>query len=334
MRIILVDDSALVRNIMRQVLEGNSDITIAAEASNGLKGVEMVAEHKPDLVIMDIKMPVMDGLDATQQIMQSHPVPIIIFSNEINSENSFKALQHGALDIMKKPDIDQFNNPDFFIDFIKRLKSLATVKLPEIKGETKSSAGVVNPNSRYGMIVIGASTGGPKALSILLKKIPRDFPTGMVLVQHMETGFDGGFANWLNNETELTVRLARNNDFPGRGELLVAPNEKHLIFHNGKLMLDDGPKVLNQKPSINRLFTSAASEYGSSLIGILLTGTGSDGADGCVDIRKRGGRTLVQNEATSTVFGMPKAAIERGGADVILPLEEIPDYLVSLTGVK
>jgi len=332
MKILIVDDSALLRGILKQTLLAHGSVKMVVEASNGKIAVEKNMSEKPDLIIMDINMPVMDGITATREIMSRRPVPVMIFSNELDARNSFTALEYGALDLMKKPDIDQINNPDFCRAFVDRLRELAS-SLPKdryeaaLGDEAKTTAG-----KGFDMIVMGASTGGPLAIGSIISTLPASFPLGIVIVQHMETGFDQSFASWLNDDTPLTVRLAKDDDFPAPGEVLIAPASHHLLFRNSRLALDDGPKVLNQKPSVDVLFSSAALQFRERLIGVLLTGMGSDGAKGCVDIKQNGGTTLVQDADTSTIFGMPKSAIRLGGASRVLPLDKISETLLALAG--
>ncbi len=334
MKILIVDDSALLRGILKQTILEHSTAGSVIEASNGLIAAEKNLSEKPDLVIMDINMPLMDGISATREIMRQRPVPVMIFSNEVDAVNSFTALKYGALDIMKKPDIDQLNNPDFYRHFIEKLYTLATAS-PKIHRENASDGETGAPPAKgYEMIVMGASTGGPLAIGRIIERLPARFPLGIVVVQHLETGFDESFAQWLDSETPLTVRLARENDLPAPGEILIAPAMRHIVFQGPRLALNDGPKVLNQKPSVDVLFSSASVQFRERLIGVLLTGMGSDGARGCVDIKKNGGITLVQDADTSTIFGMPKSAIQLGGASRVLPLDKITDTLIELTGLS
>jgi two-component system chemotaxis response regulator CheB len=332
MKILIVDDSALLRSILKQVLQSYADVTVLYEATNGRQAVEMNRSHDLNLIIMDITMPIMDGFEATEIIMKEKPAPVLILSNDVDSAASFRALNLGALEVMKKPELDEFNNPAFYRDFITKLKALASADSPEQHSSPESDLPVMDGNNRFQMIVLGASTGGPKAISKLLKPIPKNFPLGIIIVQHLETGFDESFTQWLDGETPLSVRVAHDSDFPGPGEVVIAPAGKHLIFNKKKLHLDDGPKILNQKPSVDKLFISAAQQFESQLIGILLTGMGTDGAEGCVAIKSRGGYTIVQDQASSTIFGMPRAAIERKGATRVLPLESIAEFILRLTG--
>jgi len=324
MRILLVDDSALIRNILKSIFS-ETDIVIAGEASNGEQGVELVKTLRPDLVLMDINMPILNGLEATERIMKEHPVPICIFSNEVDSDLTVKALGYGALDAIRKPDIDKMNDPDFLKSFLSRLKGMASAHFSPGKGIKAA------PGPRvFQAVVMGASTGGPVALKELLSRLPSDFPLGIALVQHIEDRFDKSFAQWLNTQTGLSVQLALGGEELLPGVVWVAPAGKHLIVREGRLVLDDGPKVVNQKPSVDRLFETGADWFGRGLIAVLLTGMGTDGASGCVRVKEKGGHTIVQDETSSAIFGMPKAAIERGAAVTVLPLIEISEFLTSL----
>jgi two-component system, chemotaxis family, protein-glutamate methylesterase/glutaminase len=334
MRILIVDDSALVRTILKEILKMDKGFSVAGEAANGQRGVEMAAELKPDLIIMDINMPVMNGLEATRYIMEKEPVPILILSTEIDAVTGFKAIQTGACEVMKKPEMDKFNEPAFAGEFFGKLRHIAASKLKRDSTSMKGDVAVPHPDRGFKAVVIGASTGGPMAIRDLLKGLPVSFPLPILVVQHLETGFDAGYTQWLKDECSFNVKLCTDNTRPLAGEVIVAPTEKHMVVKDGRLFLDEGPKVLNQRPSVDVLFESAAAAYGSGLIGVLLTGMGRDGANGLLQVQKQGGRTIAQDEASSAIFGMPKAAIDLKAAGHILNLKDIPHFLARLTGVK
>lgn len=331
MRILLVDDSALIRSIIKSFLGLAEDLVVAGEASNGERAIELNRELHPDFIIMDINMPVMDGLEATRHIMQDRPVPILIFSNEIDAENSYQAINNGAIDVMRKPEMDQFNDPEFYQGFLQKIRLLAEKKpILESVAPTVREYDVREKKNACQFVVIGASTGGPPAVRQVLQHLPETFPCGIALVQHLEKGFDQGYVQWLNESTALDVRLVEKTEKITPGEVYVAPVDQHLITQDNRVRLDDGPRVLFQKPSVDVLFESAAKSFGNRLLGVLLTGMGRDGANGCVSIVSNGGFTLVQDKETSAIFGMPKAAIELGGASKVLPLQDIAGYLVDL----
>ncbi len=183
------------------------------------------------------------------------------------------------------------------------------------------------------MVVIGASTGGPVAVKTVLKGLPPDFPVGIAYVQHIEDAFYDQYARWLDRQTELSVRLAHDNDYPRPGEVLVAPAGFHLLFKKGKLVLDDSPPIMNLRPCVDKLFVSAAENFGSRLIGLIMTGMGSDGAVGCAEIVSRNGYIIAQDEDSSVVFGMARVAAVKNGVSVVLSLEKICDHLKELVTV-
>lgn len=334
-RILLVDDSALIRSILHQVFEQEPGVMVVGEASNGKKGCEFNRELRPDVIIMDINMPVMDGVTATRQIMAEGPVPIIIFSSSLDAKISFEAVSAGAVDIIPKPDIDQIGSREF-IDGLKAKMVLAMKSRRSAPaGPASASSDTPDPGSRFpplGAVVIGASTGGPLAVRQVLKGLPGDFPVGIAVVQHLEESFDQGYADWLNEISPLSVRLAEDGDSLKPGSVLIAPVGRQLAVRQGCLKLEDTPAVLNQKPAVDVLFSTAADYYRGSLLGILLTGMGRDGADGCRAIRGRGGYTVVQDESTSAIFGMPRAAIEEGGASEVVPLPDIANRILAFLG--
>ncbi|MDF2577974.1 MAG: response regulator receiver modulated CheB methylesterase [Chlamydiales bacterium] len=337
MRVLIADDSAVMRMILSQVIQQQEGLELVGEAKNGQEAYDFNVRYRPDLIIMDINMPVLGGLEATQKIMNHQPVPILIFSNAVDSHTSFIAIKNGAVDIIKKPNIDQLNNPDFIKSFCEKLLSLRSFKsLSSTKNLAPTSPSLYQESKQahYEMLVIGASTGGPVAVNTLLSGLPKDFPLPIAIVQHLEVGFDQGYVEWLDSDTKLNVRLAKDGDSPQPGEVLVAPATHHIVFQGRRLYLNDGPRVLNQKPAVDVLFETAAKTYKQHLVGVLLTGMGADGANGCVAIKQQSGYTVVQDKESSAIFGMPKCAIEKGGACTVLPLLEISKHLIKITSNK
>jgi two-component system, chemotaxis family, protein-glutamate methylesterase/glutaminase len=318
---------------LKRLLQFEADFVVAGEASNGLQAVELSRTLSPDLVIMDIDMPLMNGLEATRRIMADHPLPILIFSNDAGPDTAYEAMASGAIEAMQKPDMDRFNEPVFYAHFLKKLRSLAEAR-PHPRRSAASDRSAGGGRDRFRLLVMGASTGGPAAVREILSKLPAGFPLPIAQVQHMETGFDAGYVRWLGDGSALPVRLAEREVAMEPGVVWAAPVDRHIRIDRSAarptLVLDDGAKVLNQRPSVDVLFTSAAEAFGDRLAGILLTGMGRDGARGCLSIVEKRGITLVQDEATSAIFGMPKSAIELGGASRVLPLPEIPGAVQSL----
>lgn len=316
MKIFVVSNSLIFKNIIREIFISNDSKIKVDEVSNWTFVIDKLDELNPDVLISDIKPISFDTLLS----MNTNIVFVTKEKIDLIGLNLFH---------IPKPELMQLNDLDYrkvfydkIINIIKQnvnRKSSPNITVP--KYNTKS---IYN---KYKVLMIGASTGGPIAVAKVLKGLNYSFPLGIILVQHIETGFDSSYAEWLSIETSWNVRLAKNNDFPSKHEAILAPTDQHIIFKGKRIYLDDGPKVLNQKPSVDVLFESAAMVWGDELIAVLLTGMGTDGAIGCVKIKNQGGLTIVQNKETSTIFGMPKAAIDKGGASHILSLEEIPKFL-------
>lgn len=333
MRVLIVDDSALIRSILKEEFKDDPEICIVGEAGNGERAVAEVHRLTPDLVIMDVNMPVLDGIQATRRIMSERPVPIVVFSSEVDAELGFRACQAGAVDVMRKPDIGRLNDETFR----KELRSLLLGVGRRANGPILPSPGHASPrvsqHAAIGVIVIGASTGGPSAVRTILSDLPRELAAPVAVVQHLGSGFERGYVEWLDNGTALTVKLVAERTTMRPGEVYVAPPDRHLLVEGSSLVLDDGPPLLNQRPSVNRLFVSAAESWGEAALGVLLTGMGSDGAEGCLEILRRGGATIVEDRSTAVIFGMPRAAIEMQAASQVVPLPGIPHEILTRVGV-
>lgn len=335
-QILIVDDSALLRSILKNLFQNESDLLLAGEATHGQGALFAAKEISPDLIIMDIDMPVMDGLEATRRIMQEAPTPVLVMANGLTPEGIRAAIGAGAADAMAKPSIDQFNEPLFLAEFLARVRTLARKRrsVPASSGAGNQRAPAsgqtsgTDERSSYKLVVMGSSTGGPAAVKTILTRLPADFPLGIILVQHMESGFMEGFVRWLDETTPLSVRIARHREVIQPGSVHISPTDIHLKIRWNRLSLENGPRVLNQKPSVDLLFESAAAEYRERVIGVLLTGMGRDGAQGCLSIVGKGGITIVQDQPTSAIYGMPRAAVELDAATKVLPLEEIAPELM------
>jgi two-component system chemotaxis response regulator CheB len=329
---LIVDDSPLVRTIIRDFLESDGSFTIIGEAENGLEGLQMARTLNPDLITMDIEMPVMNGLDAIEAIMKTMTVPIVVITTQDTAKTAYEATVKGALEFYAKANftakIDIEKRKEIFaslkrISGIKRRNSAAPGQIPNRTVEAREIRGVV----------IASSTGGPKALMSLCAAMPATFSVPIILVQHNSSGFDAGFAQWLNDYTPMEVKLAEEREVPEKGKLYVAPTDKHLTLEGGRFFFDYGEPVNNQRPSADLLFKSAAKCWGPGAVSVVLTGMGADGADGTRYIRQAGGITIAQDENSSMIYGMPKAAFETGCVDMVLPLNIIPRQLVELIGL-
>ncbi|AJE04760.1 chemotaxis-specific protein-glutamate methyltransferase CheB [Geobacter pickeringii] len=335
-RVLIADDSSLVRAILKDILAGG-DITVAAEAANGREAVELTALLRPDLVVMDIVMPVMDGLTAIGEIMTCCPTPILVLSGTLADRDvdlAFAAIKAGALDVMEKPAENLIGSGVSFAEKLRTtVRMLARVKV--IRHHQRRRKEPAPPPSsptggRPSILAIGASTGGPKAVMSIVKSLPPDFPAAVCIVQHIASGFARGFTQWLDRESSLTVRLAREGDHLTPGEALVAPDDRHMTVVGGTVHLLDTPPVNCCRPSIDPLFCSLAEAHAEEVVGVLLTGMGRDGARGLKQIRERGGMTIVQDEASSVIFGMPRAAIALDAAGRVAALDAIPPLIAEL----
>jgi len=328
---LIVDDSPVVRKILRDFLEGEGSFKIIGEAENGVEGVDMAKQLRPDLVTMDFEMPLMNGLEAIIEIRKFSECGIVVISSHDTARMAYEATANGAHEFFAKNIFTSQITDMQRNNVISTLKHITNIKknivtLNNKETETCAVKGKVN------CIVIASSTGGPMALSQLCSGLPETFNVPILLVQHNTSGFDKGFVQWLDEYAKLKVRLADNGIFPCSGHIYVAPTDKHLIIGSGGLVLDDGNPLNNQKPAADILFKSAAQHFGSSLASVVLTGMGSDGAEGTIAVKKAGGITISQDASTSMIYGMPEAAYNTGCVDMVLPLNKIAGKLLELSG--
>ncbi|MBI1921439.1 MAG: chemotaxis-specific protein-glutamate methyltransferase CheB [Geobacter sp.] len=335
-KILLADDSLLVRSILKDLFSSANDIEVIGEARNGREAVDMTGSLRPDLVIMDIMMPVLDGLAAIEEIMASCPTPILVLSGALDNREvnqAFEAIKKGALDVMEKP-VDMFglDLPEVRERILNKVRMLSRIRVigHRHRRAMEPKTELASQGTERTMLVIGASTGGPKAVLSILKTLPPDFKGSVFVVQHISNGFAAGFAGWLNRESRIKVRLAEEGDVPRPGEVLVAPNHRHIVLQDGKIALLDGEPVNSCRPSIDVFFKSFSLESCRHVVAVLLTGMGRDGAEGLNEIHRMGGLSIAQNEQSSVVFGMPRAAIALGGVDHVLSLDEIPGAINKL----
>jgi len=328
---LIVDDSPLVRSILKSFLESDGAFQVIAEAGNGQEGVDLAKTHSPDLITMDFEMPVMNGLDAIAEIRKFSECGIVVISTHDTAKMAYEAAVKGAHDFFAKDNFLSQMNDRQKNNILDTLKQIAKLKrkfhlLPETPEQNFTSS------KKIDCVVIASSTGGPIALCQLFSSLPENFPVPILVVQHNTSGFDKGFVQWLDGYSQLKIQLAEEGIIPSKGNVYVGPTEKHLVAGISGLSFDYGDHVCNQKPAADVLFISAAEQYGSSLVSVVLTGMGKDGAEGTRYVKNAGGVTIAQNEETSMIFGMPKEAIETGCVDMILPLNEIAQKLIALTG--
>jgi two-component system chemotaxis response regulator CheB len=329
-RVLVADDSELFRELLVRVVAADPGFDVVAIAADGNAAAALARSVHPDVVTMDLHMPDADGFSGIARIMAETPTPILVLTANPEEAVGFRALSLGALDILEKPqataDLDDFGQL-----LRSRLRLLAGVKvIRHLRGLRERKAAPARDAARPDVVAIGASLGGPRALAALLRGLPASFPIPIAVVQHIADGFTEGLASWLATESRLDVREAVDGAALRAGRVLLAPTGYHLLVADGVVRLSEAPPVDTFKPSVTPLFLSAASTYGRRACGVLLTGMGRDGAEGLRAIRAAGGHTIAQDEATSAVFGMPRAAIELGAVDRVLPIEDIPRALLEL----
>ena len=345
-RVLVVDDSALMRKLIPAILARDSSIEVVGTAMDGAFALKKIEELKPDVVTLDLEMPRMDGMETLRLIMQRAPLPVILFSTHSKEGGyaTFKALAIGAVDFLAKPKDAAAGRleeiADRLIAKIKVAKRAAGRKLPpavieETSAPRKGIRAALPPRR---VIAIGISTGGPNALQFVLSQIPADFQSTIVIVQHMPEGFTEMFAKRLDECCALDVHEARSGDLLIAGRVLICPGNRHMMLRRmprgDMVVLSDAPPVNGHRPSADVLFHSLAQEFGLTAVGILMTGMGDDGAEGLGAVKAAGGMTIAQSEDTCVVSGMPRAAILKGYANKIIPLDGLGAYLVSNYGAE
>lgn len=350
-RVLIVDDSAFMRNALSSMLSSDPEIQVVGLARDGLDGIEKVIQLNPDVVTMDVEMPRLDGLGALKQIMERHPVPVIMVSS-LTTEDAkvtLDALDLGAVDFISK------NLSNLSIDIVK-IKELLIHKVKEIgrrarprrrlvlttKIEVPSALPVPSQGGtsrttgerRVSVVAIGSSTGGPKALQEIIPKLPKEFPVPIIIAQHMPATFTGPFAQRLNELSQVTVREAKDGDVLKAGVVLIAPGGGHMRVQRRRSLetvvsISDAAEEYIYRPSVDALMLSVSECFPGRALGVILTGMGSDGVKGMMVMKQGGARIFAQNEETCVVYGMPKAVVDAGIADKILAVEEIAGEMVN-----
>ena len=343
-RVLVVDDSALMRKLIPAILARESSIEVVGTAMDGAFALKKIEELQPDVVTLDLDMPRMDGMETLRLIMRRAPLPVVLFSTHSKEGGyaTLKALALGAVDFLAKPKDAAAGHleeiADQLIAKIKVAKRAAGRKLPPVvidekPAPKKATHGALPPRR---VIAIGISTGGPNALQFVLSQIPADFQSTILIVQHMPEGFTEMFAKRLDECCGLEVQEARSGDLLLAGRVLICPGNRHIMVRRmprgDMVVLSDSPPVNGHRPSADVLFHSVSQEFGLTAVGVLMTGMGDDGAEGLGAIRAAGGMTIAQSEDTCVVSGMPRAAILKGHANKIIPLDGIAAYLVSNYG--
>ncbi len=350
LRVLIVDDSLTVRRFLASLIAEAPDMTVIGEARDGAEAIQQAARLQPDIISMDIQMPRLDGLAATQHLMQANPVPIVIVSGRLTKAHrdeadlAFLALQAGALAVLETP--PNHGHPDFLAQrdhFLNTLRAMAGVSVVRRWGQIdplaveEEVAVDVELETPPQVIVIGASAGGPVALYQFLGALPADFPVPIAIVQHMAEGFIEGMVRWLDGGTPLRVMQAEQGQVVRPGGVIVAGSGAHLtlrrVGQEVRVVLQADRAGNPYQPSVDVLFASVARHFGPRALGVLLTGMGADGAEGLLAMRERGARTIAQDQASCLVFGMPGEAVSLGAAEQVVPLKQIAASVLDITRV-
>ena len=343
-RVLVVDDSAFFRYSLTKHLEADPEITVIGSARDGLDALDQVVAHKPDVVILDVEMPRMDGLVTLKHIMTRRPTPVIMLSafTQPGARTTIQALMRGAVDFTPQPQAN-INLHTVIKELIAKIKIAAgahTAALPPPDTLPLAPSFTLHVSASKGpqpfqkgdpLIVMAASTGGPRALQTVLSTLPANLPAAMLIVQHMPPGFTHSLAQRLHDTSPLIVQEAANGDRLAQGMALLAPGNFHLRLKNFRqVVLDSGPRRQHVRPSADVTMESAAQYHGSKVIGVVLTGMGQDGTAGAVQIKSAGGKIIAEHQLTSVVYGMPASIVNAGLADTVVPLPEVAPTLVKL----
>lgn len=330
-RVLIVDDSYVFREVIARGLSSDERIEVVAKAIDPFDARDKILEFEPDVMTCDVVMPKMNGIEFIKKLLPQYPIPVIVLSGA--GDAVFDAMDAGAVDFVSKPDMQSPRSvQNFLYDLIEKIKVAANAKVnqpiqPEI---LKPTTGTLDMSK---IIAIGASTGGTEAICYILKQLPQNMP-GILIVQHIPPMFSRLFAERLNQQTSFTVKEAQSGDYVEPGKVLIAPGDQHMrikrIGDKYKVDVFHGEKVNGHCPSVDIMFESVAKEAGKSAIGVMLTGMGYDGAKGMLSMKRKGARTIAQDEASSVVYGMPKVAYEIGAVEKQVNLTHIPGMLVTM----
>jgi len=337
-RVLIVDDSAVVRQIFLKELSSDPQIEVVGTAPDPYIARDKIVKLQPDVVTLDIEMPRMDGITFLKKLMRYYPMPVIVVSSltRKGGELALEAIESGAVEVMSKPGAS-YTVGEMSVELIDKIKAVAKVK---VKKQYVTTADTYTPLEKLAMtrttnkvVAIGASTGGTQALQRLLFALPGNAP-GTIVVQHMPEHFTRAFADRLNDICAMEIKEAEDGESVIPGKALIAPGNYHMLLRRSGaryyVQVKSGPLVCRQRPSVDVLFKSVARYAGRNAVGVIMTGMGSDGAEGLREMKDNGASTIAQNEASCVVFGMPKVAIELGAVDKIVSLDKIPEQILRM----
>lgn len=351
-KILVVDDSAFMRRVISDIINSDNRCEVIGTAKNGKEGLELVSSLNPDVITLDVQMPIMNGLEMLKALNATKPTPVIMLSTlmEEGGKETIEALELGAYDFVKKPDnIFKVNSDDIKTELIEKIQQAAEsgkralTKYKPFVQKSVTERKLVIPLTKSAkvnnLVVIGTSTGGPRALQYVLPYLPVNINGGIVIVQHMPPGFTKSLSDRLNQLSQITVKEAEDNDVIENGKAYIAPGDKHLEVKedkNGQLFIkltDDPPKG-GHKPAVNVMLSSVSDIKSRKLVGVIMTGMGSDGMEGMLEVKsKQKMHIIAQNEETCVVYGMPKSVVDKGIADEVVPLEKISESIIKQSGV-
>jgi two-component system chemotaxis response regulator CheB len=336
-RVLIVDDSAFMRHTITKYLQTDSGIAVVGAAHDGLDALAKIPALKPDVVTLDVEMPRMDGLTALKRIMAECPTPVVMVSalTQQGATATIRALMRGAVDFVPKPSAGR-DIRTIIEEVTRKVKTAAGVRplAPTVPEKAPSApAAKLQPRPFHKgdpVVIIGASTGGPRALQQVLSDLPPDLPAAVAVVQHMPQGFTHSLAQRLDECSPLAVREAADGDRLTRRVVLLAPGDFHLRLNRRRVILDQGPPRHHVRPAADVTMESAAESHGSAVIGVVLTGMGSDGTEGATLVKEAGGKVIAEHESTSVVYGMPRSVVEAGLADQVVPLPDVAPMLMEM----
>jgi two-component system, chemotaxis family, protein-glutamate methylesterase/glutaminase len=341
-RVLIVEDSKVIREFLEHIIGRDPRLEIAGSAGSAEEALRILDRAAPDVISMDIRLPGMNGFEATQRIMSDRPTPIVVVSASVEREDlriTMNALQAGALTVLEKPMGATSDEYEALAERLcTQLAIMSQVKVVRRRGIARAPARVdqrtIGARDDYRMLGIVSSTGGPNALVQLLGALGTDFPLPILLVQHITSSFLEGFAGWLESVCPFSVEIVRGRTTPARGTIYIAAPDRHLRAEPDGLLVDAGESICAQRPSGTVLFESMANAYGRGALAVLLTGMGNDGADGMLRVRQCGGHTIAEDESTAVVYGMPAEAVRLGAVLESLPLPSIAPRILELTASR